>query len=176
MRKRYANRRGNNYKQIKVNEDYFKGYACYVSFNNIETPKVVYNGISNMCIIDNDYEWIMLYPEGFTYSITIIYDNNSSLVEWYFDCASSVGLENNIPYQDDLYLDMVILPTKEVIILDEDELLNAYKNNEITKDMVEHAYKTLEHLKEKYANNIEELITFTDHIYDIIKIGDANGS
>lgn len=176
MRKRFANRRGDNYKQIHIDEVYFKGYACYVEFKGVKEPKVIYNGLYDMCIIDNDYKWIMLYPDDNTYSITIIYDNNSSLVEWYFDCASSVGIENNIPYQDDLYLDMVILPTREVIVLDEDELLNAYKNEIISKGDVENAYKTLEYLKEKYANNIEELITFTDHIYDIIKIGDVNGS
>lgn len=176
MRKRFANRRGANYKQIRVDEEYFKGYACYVTFKNVLEPKIVFNGLRKICIIDEDYEWIMLYPDNDTYSITIIYDNNGALVEWYFDCASEVGLENNIPYQNDLYLDMVILPTKEVTILDEDELLEAYKNKLITQEDVNQAYKTLEYLKEKYVNNIEELINFTNRIYGIIKIGDDDGS
>lgn len=176
MRKRFANRRGSNYKQIKVDEEYFKGYACYVNFNDIDKPKIIHNGFYDMCIMDNGYEWIMLYPDNGNYSITIIYDNKHTLVEWYFDVASEVSLLNNIPYQDDLYLDMVILPTREVSILDEDELKLALDEKLITDTDFKNAYKTLDYLKEKYANNIDELINFTNHIYDIISIGDANGS
>lgn len=176
MRKRFANRRGSNYKQIEINEPYFKGYVCYVNFDKVTEPKYVYNGFYDMCIYDTGYEWIMLYPSNGNFSITIIYDNNSNLVEWYFDVASSVGLVNNIPYQEDLYLDMVILPNKSVTVLDEDELISAYEEGNITKNDLDSAYKTLEYLKSKFANNIDKLINFTNHIYDIIKVGDVDGS
>lgn len=169
MRKRFANRRGNNYKQIRVDDSYFKGYACYVNFDNIKEPKVVFNGLYNIKIIDNGYEWIMLYPDNEFYSITIIYDNKNNLVEWYFDVASNVGIVNGIPYQDDLYLDMVILPTKEILVLDEDELIDAHKNNLISDEDKMWAYKTLEYLKQHYGNNIEELVSFTHRIYTALK-------
>lgn len=176
MRKRYANRSGNNYKQIEVDENFFKGIACYVDFDSSEKPVIVFNGKSNVCIKKDGYERITLYPKDGTYSISIMYDENKNLIEWYFDIASSVGLTDGIPYQNDLYLDMVILPTKEVFVLDEDELLSAYNNGEITKSLLDHAYKTLEYLKEKYVSDFSELDKLTKHVYDIIKMGDTYGS
>lgn len=176
MRKRFANRSGNNYKQIEVNEDFFKGTACYVDFDSSEEPVIVFNGKTNVCIKKENYERITLYPLDGTYSITIMYNEKKELIEWYFDVSSSVGFENGIPYQNDLYLDMVILPTKEFFVLDEDELLAAYHNKEIDETLLKHAYKTLEFLKEKYVNNFSDLKSFTKHVYDIIKTGDTYGS
>ena len=67
-----------------------------------------------------------------------------------------IGLENGIPFEDDLYLDMIITPNGEKIIIDEDELLEARKKEIITQEDVDSAYKTLkEKLKENKDKNIE---------------------
>ena len=50
------------------------------------------------------------------------------------------------------------------IIADEDELLEARKNGEITQNDVESAYNTLKYLEEKYVNNIVKLKEFTENL------------
>ena len=39
-----------------------------------------YNGKENICIRDNNYEWIEVYPENGKYAITIMYDDKGNLI------------------------------------------------------------------------------------------------
>lgn len=170
MKRRFAYNLNNNYKLLEINESFFKGYACFIKLQDIEKPLIVNNGKENICIKDNNYEWIEVYPADEKYAITIMYDDKGNLIEWYFDIAKNTGIENGIPYEDDLYLDMIITPNGEKIVIDEDELLEATKNGDITKEDVNDAYKTLSLLENKYVNNIDELIKLTEYLLTKFKI------
>ena len=169
LKRRYANNALGNYTQKRVDEEYFKGYVCNLKFKNVEKPSIVNNGIKEFCIRDNDYEWFEVYPDNGNYVITIMFDNNSNLIEWYFDVAKKVGLENGIPYEDDLYLDMTITPEGKKIILDEDELLEALNKGEITKEDVEFAYKILKEIESMYASNVPYLIELTNKFCELFE-------
>ena len=169
MKRRYAYNLEDNYKQLRIDEEFFKGYACYLKLQNIQKPLIVNNLKEEICIRDNGYEWIEVYPDNGKYAITIMYDDKNNLIEWYFDISKEVGIENNIPYEDDLYLDMIITPTGEEIVVDEDELLAARDNNAITQNDVDDAYQTLKELEEKYVNNFSELIKLTDYLKEQFK-------
>ena len=54
----------------------------------------------------------------------------NEIIEWYFDVINKSGLENNIPYIEDLYLDIVITYLGEIFVLDEDELHQAFVNKD----------------------------------------------
>lgn len=136
---------------------------------NIKKPLVVYNGEENICIRDNNYEWIEVYPADGKYAITIMYDDKGNLIEWYFDIAKNVGIENGIPFEDDLYLDMIITPNGEKIVIDEDELLEARENGFITQDDVDNAYRTLSELENQYVNNIDNLKQLTNYLLNEFK-------
>lgn len=169
MKRRFAYNENDNYKQIKVEEPFFDGYACFLKLQNIEKPLIVNNGINEICIRDNNFEWIEVYPTNGKYSITIMYDDKGNLIEWYFDISKNIGLENDIPYEDDLYLDMIITPDGKEIVIDEDELLNAKETGDITQDDVERAYETLKELENKYVNNIDELNKLTNYLLNQFK-------
>ena len=96
--------------------------------------------------------------------MTVVYDDKKEIVEWYFDVALNTGTIDNIPYEDDLYLDMVITPEGEEIVLDEDELLEAYNSKEIGDRELKLAYDTLDILEERYACDFEYLKEFTDRL------------
>ena len=170
MKRRFAYKINDNYKKIRIDEDYFKGYVCVLKFENIEKPLIVYNGKENICIKNNNYEWIEVYPDGERYAITIMYDNNKDIIEWYFDISKKIGIENGIPYEDDLYLDLVIMPNGEKIVIDEDELLNAKENGDITQEDVKLAYEVLQKLDNKYVNNFNELINLTNYLLSKFKL------
>lgn len=169
MKRRYAYKQNDNYKLLEIDKPFFKGYACFLKLQNVEKPLVVFNGKEEVCIKNNDYEWIEVYPTNGKFAITIMYDNKGNLIEWYFDISKNIGIENGIPYEDDLYLDMVITPSGERIVLDENELLEAKENGVITQDDVNNAYKTLSELEEKYVNNFGDLVRFTDYLLDVFK-------
>ncbi len=142
----------------------FKGIVCFVRLQNISEPKYVKNGKENFCMINNGYSLIEAYPDNGKYALTIMFDDCGKLIEWYFDIAKSVGTENGIPFEDDLYLDMAIMPDGEMIILDEDELLAAKNEGIITQEDMDCAYNTLHELEKKYACCLEDLIQLTEYL------------
>ncbi len=167
MKRRFANKVEGDYLQKRVEEDFFQGYICYVKIKNVSKPLIVNNGVTELCIKNNNYEWYELYPDNGHYALTIMYDNNKELIEWYFDISKEIGLEKGIPYEDDLYLDMVITPKGEEKVIDEDELLNALQEKIIIKEDYDLAYQTLKELEEKYLHNLEELIYLTNYAKEL---------
>lgn len=161
MKRRFANRNG-EYKQKRIDEDYFKGYLCYLKMNNVKDPMKVVVGKDEYYISKDDYKWYLVYPDNSNYAITIMYDENNNLIQWYFDVSKEVGIENNIPYEDDLYLDLVIRPNGESYVLDEDELKEALDKKDITSSDYEFAYETLEKLQKEYVSNFDYLVALTE--------------
>ena len=172
MKRKFANSVEGEYFQEEIEYNDFKGYVCLIKIKNVKKPLIVHNGKENICIKDENYKWFEVYPDNGKYVITIMFDDNDNLVEWYFDISKKVGIENGIPFEDDLYLDMIITPNGEKIIIDENELLKALDNGIITKEDVDDAYKTLHYIENKYVNNFEELIKFTNYLYE--KMVDKN--
>ena len=164
MKRRFANRVNGNYSQDRIESDYFKGYVTCTFLNEIDQPRIINNGLYDFCIMDNGYTWFGLYPDKGEYALTIMLDEKGNIIQWYFDIAKEIGLENGIPYEDDLYLDFIITKEGTKIIADEDELLVAKNNGIITQEDVDSAYETLKYLEEKYYSNLEELKMFTEEL------------
>ena len=164
MRKRFAYNSEDLYKQITVDEPFFKGVACIVKLQNVAKPKYIDHDKEKICIIDNGYSLIEAYPDNGKYALTIMFDDRGTLIEWYFDIAKSIGIENGIPFEDDLYLDMAIMQDGEKIILDEDELLAARNEGIISQDDLDGAYNTLRELEKKYAYRLGDLIQLTEYL------------
>ena len=60
--------------------------------------------------------------------------------------------ESNIPYYDDLYLDITINKEGKINILDEDELLDALNKKEISKEEFDLANRTKDLLLDSIKN------------------------
>ena len=167
MKRRFANsvnKGKNKFIQRRVVEDYFKGYVCKVTVNKVTKPIVVNSKGEELVLLGDDYERYMAYPDNEKYALTIKYDNKYNLIEWYFDIAKSLGIKNGIPYEDDMYLDLVIKPDGTVELLDEDELKDALDKDIITKEDYDEAYLTVNKLIDKYQKNIDELLELTQKI------------
>lgn len=168
MKKRFANEVNNGlneYSQIRVDDEFFNGYVCLVKIKNVDKPWIIHDDDYTGCILDENYEWLEIYPDNEKYAITVMYDDKKNLVEWYFDMTKENGIENNIPYIDDLYLDLVIRSNGNYIVLDEDELKEALDTHDITNDDYNMAYDTLEKLKSEYVNDVDKLKDLTNKLY-----------
>ncbi len=160
-----------DFKYIYSEIEDFKGYISLLKIKEIN--KVGYVPRENReddCIINRNYIWLAMYPVDKNYAITAMFNEKNEIIEWYFDVINKSGLENNIPYIEDLYLDIVITYLGEIFVLDEDELHQAFVNKDITKEQFEVALKTRQYLVEKYKNekNIEKLRDFTMKCLDEI--------
>ena len=164
LKKRYAdrfvgNRANAELKIISVEDNHFTGDIYFYNFIEVKDKLLIPNG---KCIMDNNYKWLEFYDYSSKVKLTAIYDENKEIIEWYFDIAREIGRENNVPYEDDLYLDVVVTPTGDVILLDEDELKEAYDKKEMTKDEFKNAYKEANQLMNKLENNKDKLKEYTD--------------
>ena len=130
------------------NKDY---YLAIKKFINVEKPFILQSGV---CLIDNGYYMAEVIPKKENYIMRIYFNEKKERIEYYFDVTVKNGLDekSNIPYYDDLYLDVTINRNGEVKVLDEDELLEALNRKEISEDEYNLANKTKESLLESIIN------------------------
>ena len=67
-----------------------------------------------------------------------------------------------MPYEDDLYLDVVVNSNGDVILLDEDELKSAFDRFEVNQSDYDMAYNEAKKLMDVLEYNKENLKKFTD--------------
>lgn len=119
-------------------------YITIKKVNKIDQPFVVQEFGKNMVFIDNGYYIFEFTPLNQFYNARVFLDRNAEVIGYYFDISRGNAVEDNIPYYDDLYLDVVYFPNENDLIevLDEDELLNALNEGKITTEEYELAKKT----------------------------------
>ncbi len=166
LKKRYADRIEGN-KIIEkfetrfrtVNDTNFCGDIYLHNLIKVSEPFMISKDI---CIANNNYKWLEFYDYKSKIKLTTMYDENNEIIEWYFDIAREIGKENGIPYEDDLYLDVVLKPDGIAILLDEDEIKDALDRNEISKKEYEESYKLANDLIYKINGKQIEVKKFTD--------------
>ena len=159
MLRKYGNRSDwkriiqREYTQQYIETKDFTGYITLLNLIKVTEPLWVQYGKKRICIVDNNYMWLQHFPVGKNYSVTTMFDANGEIVQWYIDICYKIGMENNIPWMDDLILDIVVLPAGEIIQLDEEELEEAFESGSITQEMYDlarrEATKITKGIKEK---------------------------
>ncbi len=126
----------------------FKGYVSLLHMKRVKKPLYMSYGGRSVCIADDGYYWMQHFPDGQHYSITTVFDSSGSIVQWYIDICKRIGYcATNGPWIDDLYLDLIVLPTGKIIEKDIDELDLAFKNKKISKSDYELAWAEFERVK-----------------------------
>ena len=149
-RRKYLGRVNNYYIRsfssqiVRVNEEDIKGYAALIKIDEVNHPLIV----GETCLYDDDYSETNFLPDGEHWQLSVLYDNNGYIIEWYFDITriNSVDEKGN-PYCDDLYLDAALMPDGQILILDEDEIKDALDNGLITRKEFDMAYDVLNEIK-----------------------------
>ena len=119
--------------QKRKQEDY---YLTIKRINEINEPFIVKEYGKDIVYIDNNYYIIEFTPLNQFYNARVFLDKNIDVIGYYFDISRGNGIEENIPYYDDLYLDIIYSPYNNnfISIDDEDELLEALNTGRITME------------------------------------------
>lgn len=107
-------------------EDY---YIVSKKLIHITDPFIIRHDIVAM---DDGYYILEIVPKNEHYASRIFFNEKKEIVEYYFDIIKSSGVENGVPYFYDLYLDITLLPDGEVHVIDEDELVEAVENEDVS--------------------------------------------
>jgi uncharacterized protein len=152
------------YTQSFFNTEEFKGYVTLLKINKVSEPLSVQYGEKTVCIVDDGYIWLQHFPIEERYSITTMFNAQGEVVQWYIDICYKNGITENIPWMDDLFLDIVVLPTGEVILKDANELEEALSKGIIDISQYKIAWEE--------ANKINKLILNND--FDLFKLSKAH--
>lgn len=117
-----------------IDDKYFKGYLSLLYIDKAREPLVVNINQKELILVNDGYKWMQHMPLNKHYAVTTMIDNNNKIIQWYFDIIKGNGIEDGRVYFDDLYLDIVHLPSKETLLLDEDELKDSLENRIITEE------------------------------------------
>lgn len=110
-------------------------YLCIKRINEIDQAFVVETSGQSIVYIDNGYYIVEFTPLDKFYNARVYLDKDANVIGYYFDMSRGNGVEENVPYYDDLYLDLIYCPNEDDLlsIEDEDELLDALNAGKITK-------------------------------------------
>lgn len=152
-----------------IKNEEFDGYVSIIEIEKVREPLIKKMLGREVCVVDDGYIWLQHVPVDKHCALTTMYNSNMEIVEWYFDITKQNGVdENGIPYFDDLYLDVVVLPTSDILLLDEDELKAALDKKDITSEDYELAYKEAEILMNGLAGSEGKLIEFSNKYLEIM--------
>lgn len=138
--------------QKQKSENY---YLSIKKINEIDQPFIVDISGQSVVYIDNGYYIIEFTPLEQFYNARVFLDRNAEVIGYYFDISRGNGVEENIPYYDDLYLDIIHCPADNdfTVIVDEDELLAALNTGKITREEFDLANEVCSKLFEEILAN-----------------------
>ena len=131
----------------------------YVSIKKLIKVREKFIIKNNICVMDDNYYVVEYVPKYENYAMRIFLDDKKNPLEYYFDICKNNGLleDIKIPYYDDLYLDVTYLcSNKKIDVLDEDELLDGFKNGYITKEELDMIYNVKDKLIMEIKNKINK--------------------
>lgn len=115
------------------------------------------------------------FPEGEGYSVTTVFNAENQVIQWYIDiCKQNGYCSVNGPWMDDLYLDLIVLPTGEIIEKDIEELEAAWNDRIISDQDYEEAWTVFRELKRMIEDNQFAILELTDKHFHELSKGDVD--
>lgn len=120
----------------------YHGYVTLLHVDTVAEPLYVTFGQQRVCILNNGYDWMQHFPDGAHHILLSAFDEQGELVQWYIDVVKRTGLDRNgVPWWEDLYLDIVVSPEGETLLLDVDELDEAWRQGVVTHREYDYAWR-----------------------------------
>lgn len=149
-----------------MDNEILNGYIGILMMNQVTEPQIwTFHG-ENIVVCDKGLKWLSILPKDDFYCITAMLDENNEILLWYIDMIDSQGVDHNeIPYFDDLYLDLVVFPNGLIIEDDRDELEEALLKGDISREQFELANTTAQNLKQGLLSDITKFKEYTNQCY-----------
>lgn len=162
MRMKYLDKRGwkraiqSEYKEVAVTMDSDSWIIGMLTVKKTKSPLIVDVLNEKVCVLDNGYRWMTVLPEKQNFSMTVMYDRDLNVRQYYFDINEHNVLELGEARRRDMYLDILALPDGRLELVDEDDLDNALKTGKIDKKTHSYATHVAEMLKENLQSHFKD--------------------
>lgn len=164
VKRKYMNR--SNWKRL-IKSRFFKKNSIFFDKNcvvgllildEVTEPLVLDNNLGKYTVAANGYKWLQIAVENENYWITVMFDDSNHLVQIYCDVTDGNVLGDN-PYFDDLFID-IVLYNNNVFMIDQDDLINAYREGVITTLQYNKAKVASLRLYDFVSDNRNEIIDY----------------
>ncbi len=146
-----------DFKCMYRKDDFFEGGVGLITFTGLTEPEMVDSPYGKLCIGDNGYQWLEIAPKGRNYVITTMFKENE-IFQHYVDVTLRNEIsENGDAVFYDMLLDVVVTKDGKALILDENELEEAYAKKVIGDAEYELAKRTAREVIDLFNSEKEEL-------------------
>ncbi|WP_035856334.1 MULTISPECIES: DUF402 domain-containing protein [Jeotgalicoccus] len=133
-----------------------------IHMHKVREPLVVPVVGKDTLVAANNYKWMQLLPENRNYSLTVMYDERWTEIQYYFDINYSHTLEPGKARREDMYLDVLALPDGRYELVDEEDIKRALKKGKITKKERDFAYQVANDLMHEIDSNFSQFKALAD--------------
>ena len=154
----------------RINSEILIGYVGLIDIKEVEQPQIwKFNG-EDIVVCANGMKWLSILPQNDWYCITAMMNEKAEIMLWYIDMIAGQGVDgDNIPFFDDLYLDLIVYPDGTIIVDDMDELEAALVKDRITQEQFSLAIETSNRLKEAVLSDISSFTEYTKKCYEMLQ-------
>ena len=114
-------------------------------------------------IVNKGYTVLEYSPIDEEFNCRVNIDNKGNILQYYFDVIEGIELVDNELYYNDLFLDVVyhlkaLGGENYITLLDENELRDAFNNNELSKEVFDHCYEVAEAIMKSIKDKTNKFI------------------
>ncbi len=148
----------------------FDGRECLTVLRKLTGPLTVHYDVMDVLIADTDYAWLQIALRDQYFWLTAMYDAKGELIQIYIDITNGNRFdEEENPCFQDMYLDIVVTKTREIHVVDQDELDEALKTGAVTKKEYDRAKRVCRQLVEYLTQNKESVIGYCNRAFKELK-------
>ncbi|RKN84107.1 DUF402 domain-containing protein [Paenibacillus ginsengarvi] len=148
----------------------FSGTVTLVELQKVNEPLYSVYETERICIADDGYKWLQLFPEYAHYTVTAMYDDTNRSVQRVISICKCQGVtESGVPWYEDLYLSLVVLPGGELYVMYQERLEEAVRSGQLTQADADLAWETANHVMDEYRTGSFDLLLVADkHLQELI--------
>lgn len=130
-----------------------------LTIREITEPLHVRRGSEWVTIVERGYRWIQIAREGAPVWLTAMFDERGEFLQMYFDITAGNRFDDpENPTFRDMYLDVVVTPAGEIVVLDQDELDEALAQGKMTPEEHDRAEIVCRGLCDWLAKHQQEIL------------------
>ena len=155
------------------------GYIALKYVKDISKPLTPFCNGKQQVLLDRGYSLLEYIPKDRNYNCRVFFDTLNRPLLFYFDINNGVGIENGVPWYDDLYLDVImechtITETGHYISLsDEGEFKTAFKEGDFDQDTYDKGYRVAIDLMTELRQQKNDIVNRCQ--FDIFRIKNLLG-
>jgi len=142
-------------KTVYLTEDAQRCCAL-ICIEQVKEPQIWNIFGSEVTVADDGYTWLVIAPKQKNYVVTMYMNSECQPLLWYIDMADSMGKDpDGIAFYNDIFLDLLVSPSGELLEDDRDELEAALAQGVISDAQY--------HLADTTADSLKRRITADPH-------------